>query len=65
MKTTSRIYRAYTVRTLVAGWQGTGSYRIGWSGDDDAGRLVAPGVYFYRLTTQGTAQQTRRMVLVK
>ena len=53
------------VRTLVTGWQATGSYRTGWSGDDDAGRPVAPGVYLYRLTTQGTARQTRRMVLVK
>ena len=53
------------VRTLVAGWQDTGSHRIGWSGDDDAGRPVAAGVYLYRLKTSGTAQQTRRMVLVK
>jgi flagellar hook assembly protein FlgD len=53
------------VRTLVTGWQATGSYRIGWSGHDVAGRPVATGVYFYRLTTPGTAQQTRRMVLVK
>ena len=51
------------VRTLVTGWQATGSYRIGWSGDDVAGRPVSSGCLL--LSPHDSGQQTRRMVLVK
>jgi hypothetical protein len=37
---------------------------IGWNGADEAGRPVATGVYFYRITFSGNSQ-TRKMVLLK
>jgi flagellar hook capping protein FlgD len=41
-----------------------GSYSYPWFGKDDAGRDVAPGIYFYRLETP-TLQETRKVVRVQ
>jgi hypothetical protein len=52
------------VRTLAHGPHAANTYRIGWDGRDDAGRTVAPGVYFARLaTTQGTF--VREVVMIR
>jgi hypothetical protein len=40
------------------------SYTITWRGEDDAGRRVVSGVYFYRLVAPGF-DKTERMVLLK
>ena len=52
------------VRTLVAGQQAAGFYRLAWDGRDRAEQAVASGVYFYRLTAAGFSQ-TRKMTLIK
>jgi hypothetical protein len=52
------------VRELVDTKQPAGRYAVSWDGRDDAGRSVASGVYFYRLTS-GAFSQTRKMVLLK
>jgi len=61
-----RIYDAVgrVVKTLVAGTLAAGQRSIAWDGHDDAGRPVASGVYFCRLTASGYTN-TRKMVLVK
>ena len=51
------------IATLVDGNQEAGSYQAQWDGTDAAGRAVAAGLYFYRLTVDGESQ-TGRMVLV-
>ena len=43
--------RGRHVRTLVDGEYASGSHSVRWEGEDDAGRGVAPGTYFYRLET--------------
>jgi glucose/arabinose dehydrogenase len=53
------------VRTLASGLQTAGSRRVIWNGEDRAGRRSAPGVYLYRLSTDGVVRETRHMVLVK
>jgi hypothetical protein len=53
------------VKTLVAGEaKDAGPHEMVWNGRDEAGRVVATGVYFYRLDTGGYSQ-TRKMVMVK
>jgi len=37
------------VNTLIEGPLPPGSHAVRWNGEDDAGRRVPPGVYFYRL----------------
>ena len=51
------------IATLVDGNQEAGLYQAQWDGTDAAGRAVAAGLYFYRLTVDGESQ-TGRMVLV-
>ena len=51
------------LRTLVDRHQRSGVYQAAWTGADDAGRAVAAGVYFCRLTS-GARQQVRKMVLL-
>jgi hypothetical protein len=52
------------VRALVNETQAPGAYHVKWDGRDDNGRVVASGVYFYKLTA-GSFSQTRKMVLLK
>ena len=53
------------VRHIISGTTlSAGSYAKRWNGCDGSGRLVAAGVYFYRLQTDGFTA-TRRMVLIK
>ena len=52
------------VRDLVNGPVGAGPHAAEWNGRDDAGRRVAPGVYFYRLRAPGIAD-TKRMVVLE
>jgi photosystem II stability/assembly factor-like uncharacterized protein len=61
--------RVYTVlgrylRTLHEGWQAAGGNSVLWPGDDDSGLQVGPGIYFYRVDAEGTAE-TARLVLVE
>jgi hypothetical protein len=39
------------VRTITSGVRDAGEYRLEWNGTDDAGRSIAPGVYYARLVT--------------
>jgi hypothetical protein len=52
------------VRTLVDAPVGPGEYTVSWRGDDDAGRELGSGVYFYRLQV-GDTRVERKMVLLK
>ncbi len=53
------------VKTLVSGRADeAGSHEVVWNGTNEAGRVAAAGVYFYRLDAGGYSE-SRRMVLVK
>ncbi len=52
------------VRTLYSGSESSGPHEKVWMGRDQTGRIVATGVYFYRLRA-GREVETRRMLLVK
>jgi hypothetical protein len=52
------------VRTLVEVTQSPGTYTVVWEGDNDAGKRVASGLYFYRLTL-GEEFQTKKMMMIK
>jgi len=58
------------VRTLIHEVQPAGSHAMLWRGDNDAGAIVASGVYFYRCTAarsdrSGQFEQTMKMILLK
>jgi hypothetical protein len=52
------------VRTLTDRDYVAGRYELEWNGRDDNGKLVASGVYFYRLTA-GESVLTKKMMLLK
>ena len=52
------------VRELSSGNYAAGEHRVTWNGQDEQGRVVASGVYLYRLEAAGE-QLSRRMLLIK
>jgi hypothetical protein len=52
------------VRALVDGEKLPGRYEVIWDGEDDRGKEVTSGVYFYRLESSGTTE-TRKMILLR
>ena len=52
------------VRVLVNTTQSAGSYNVNWNGRDALGKLVASGLYIYRLEA-GTRVAVRKMVFAK
>ncbi|MFB3079704.1 MAG: FlgD immunoglobulin-like domain containing protein, partial [Lysobacterales bacterium] len=52
------------VRTLVQGNKLAGDYSVVWDGQDDFGRQVTSGQYFYRFKAS-ELQSTRAMILLK
>lgn len=56
--------RGERVRVLENGRRPAGSHEIAWDGRDDAGRVVASGVYFTRITGPGLTE-TKKLVLAR
>jgi hypothetical protein len=52
------------VRTLVNGYETSGTKEVSWSGENDLGQPVASGVYFYRLSSSSYSK-TKKMILLK
>ncbi len=52
------------VHQLVNEEQAAGSYSVRWDGNDEYGRPVASGVYFYRMQA-GEFRQSRKLLLMK
>lgn len=53
------------VRSLVSGDMSAGTHSVTWTGQDEHGRAMASGAYFYRLSSADGSNQTGRMVMVK
>jgi len=53
------------IRTLRSGDASAGVHIARWDGTNNTGDRVAAGVYFARLSTEGTAEVTRKIVLVR
>ena len=53
------------VRRLAEGPFSAGTHNVLWDGNDDYGRVVASGVYLYRITCHGGSSIVKKMVLVR
>lgn len=54
----------HRIATLCQRWLSAGAHSIRWDCKDAAGRVISPGVYFYRLKVEGQ-QATGRLVVVR
>jgi hypothetical protein len=52
------------VRTLVNGFEQSGTRTVNWNGTDDQGRTMASGVYYYQLNAP-TFSEKKKMVLLR
>ncbi|MFO7895932.1 MAG: FlgD immunoglobulin-like domain containing protein, partial [Candidatus Cloacimonadales bacterium] len=61
-----KVYNAkgQVVKTLVAGEMNADNHTVVWNGDDNNGKSVSSGVYFYRMSTKGFSS-THKMMLIK
>jgi len=61
-----KVYNAkgQVVKTLVAGEMTADNHTVVWNGDDNSGKAVSSGVYFYRMSTKGF-NSTQKMMLIK
>jgi hypothetical protein len=53
------------VRTLANQQYPVGEHSLVWNGDDDPGRSVGSGVYFYKLSVDGQVVSIKKCVLMK
>lgn len=54
------------VKTLINGKLNTGFHSYTWHGDDNSGRAVSSGIYFYELKTgNGKFTRAKKMILMK
>jgi len=52
------------VRTLVSGTRSAGRHVAEWNAQDEAGRAVAPGVYFVKMLA-GSHEETRKLTVLR
>lgn len=52
------------VNSLISQNQAAGSHSVTWDGDNESGKEVASGIYFYRIRA-GEFDQVRKMILLK
>ena len=53
------------VKTLAEGEYAQGIFTFLWDGTDEHGQIIASGVYLYRLLANGSAVQSKKMILAK
>ena len=53
------------VRTLLAEEREMGKHSVVWSGDDDTGKKVSSGVYFYQIAVNGEIERMNKCLLLK
>jgi hypothetical protein len=52
------------VKTLVNEKMNPGKYKVDWISDNNEGKIVSSGVYFYRIIA-GTFTDTKKMILIR
>ncbi len=52
------------IRTLINNHRDSGSYEARWDGRDNNGRMMATGIYFYKISS-GSFSKIKKMILVK
>ena len=51
--------------TLINNEFATGSHSIIWNGDDESGKSVSSGIYYYKLNVNGKTEAVKKCLLLK
>ena len=53
------------VKTLINNEYSKGSHSVFWNGDDDSGKVISSGIYYYQLKVNGKAEAVKKCLLMK
>ena len=53
------------IKTIAHNEVTKGSHSIIWNGDDESGKLVSSGLYFYKLNVNGKTEAVKKCLLLK
>jgi Papain-like cysteine protease AvrRpt2 len=53
------------IKTLIQNEYSNGTYSIVWNGDDELGRIVSSGIYYYKLKVNGKTEAVKKCLLLK
>jgi len=53
------------VKTIVNSELDEGNHSVIWNGDDESGKLVGSGVYFYKLSVNGKSKSVNKCLMLK
>jgi FlgD Ig-like domain len=53
------------IKTLVQNEYKEGSHSISWNGDDESGKSVSSGIYYYKLNVNGKTTAVKKCLLLK
>ena len=57
--------KGQNIKTLVQNEFTKGSHSIIWNGDDEFGKLVSSGIYYYKLIVDGKTEAVKKCLLLK
>jgi photosystem II stability/assembly factor-like uncharacterized protein len=53
------------IRTIIDEFTPVGNHKVIWNGDDESGKVVSSGVYFYKISTGSGYTSSKKMILLK
>ncbi len=53
------------VKTVIKGHYPEGIYKFTWQGDNESGKRIEPGVYFYKVNVGNKVVQSDKLVMIK
>ena len=53
------------VKTVINGLYPEGLYNFTWQGDNEAGKRIMPGIYFYKVSVGNEVVQSDKIVMIK
>lgn len=54
-----------TIKQLISSHMSAGKQSIHWNGDDEAGKSVSSGIYYYQLNVNGKTEAVKKCLLLK
>ncbi|MDP8204954.1 MAG: T9SS type A sorting domain-containing protein, partial [Candidatus Tenebribacter mawsonii] len=53
------------IKTLIKNRLDEGNHSVAWNGDDEFGKPVSSGIYYYKLNVNGKTEAVKKCLLLK